>query len=129
MICLHAVKRFQVLLCITNNSIKHQSFVYKQLNDKTVLFQPIQFSISNLFALSLNVTVLFDLYRGPCQVLLLQVRVHLGAMAKKGSSAFPKAPDLREPHHRIVWCHIHNTTCVCKNGGVLDSFRRMDWPI
>ena len=30
----HKVKWFQVLLCITKNSIKHQSFVYTQLNDK-----------------------------------------------------------------------------------------------
>ena len=29
---------FQVLLCITNNSIAHRSFVYAQLNDQTVLF-------------------------------------------------------------------------------------------
>ena len=49
-ICLHTVKWFQVLLCITNNSIKHQSFVYTQLNDQTILFH-----ISHLFALSLNV--------------------------------------------------------------------------
>ena len=31
---------------VTNNSIKHQSFVYRQLNDHTVLFLTIQFSIS-----------------------------------------------------------------------------------
>ena len=43
-----------VLLCITNNSIKDQSFVYTQLNDQTVLFQTIQFSMSHLFPLSLN---------------------------------------------------------------------------
>ena len=49
------IKRLQVLLCITNNSIKHQSFVYIQLNDQRVLFQTIQFPISHLFALSLNV--------------------------------------------------------------------------
>ena len=36
---------FQVLLCITNNSMKHQSFV-SELNDQIVLFQTIQFSIS-----------------------------------------------------------------------------------
>ena len=35
-------------------TIKHQSFVYTQLNEQTVLFQTIQFSISHLFALSLN---------------------------------------------------------------------------
>ena len=45
----------QVLLCITNNSIKHQSFVYTQLKNQTVLFQTIQISIIHLFALSLNV--------------------------------------------------------------------------
>ena len=28
------VKWFQVLLCITNNSIKHQSFIYTHLNQK-----------------------------------------------------------------------------------------------
>ena len=32
-ICLHTVKWFQVLLCITNNLIKHLSFVCTQLND------------------------------------------------------------------------------------------------
>ena len=35
------VKWFQVLLCISNDSIKHHSFVYTQLNDQTVLFQAI----------------------------------------------------------------------------------------
>ena len=30
----------------TNNSIKHQTFVYTQLNNQTVLFQTIHFSIS-----------------------------------------------------------------------------------
>ena len=44
------VKLFQVLLCITNYSIKHQSVVYTQLNDQTILF-----NLSHLFALSLNV--------------------------------------------------------------------------
>ena len=51
-ICLHRVEWFQVLLCITNISIKHWSFVYTQLNEPTVLFLTIQFSISHLFALS-----------------------------------------------------------------------------
>ena len=44
-----------MLLCITNNSIKHHSFVYAQLNDQTHLFLTIQSSISHLFALTLNV--------------------------------------------------------------------------
>ena len=42
------VKWFQVLLCITNNSIKHQSFVYTQLIDQTVQFLIIQVSISTV---------------------------------------------------------------------------------
>ena len=42
-------------MCFTNNSIKLLSFVYTQLNVKTVLFQTIQFSILNLFVHSLNV--------------------------------------------------------------------------
>ena len=42
------VKWFQVLLCITNNSITHQSFVHMHLNIKD-LFQTIQFSINTQF--------------------------------------------------------------------------------
>ena len=49
------VKWLYILLCITNNSNKHQSFIYAQLNDQTVLLLKIQFSISHLFVLSLNV--------------------------------------------------------------------------
>ena len=43
------VKWFQVFLRITNNSIK-QSFIYTQLNVKTVLFQVIQFNIGMQFS-------------------------------------------------------------------------------
>ena len=63
LILLHTVKWFQVLLCITNNSFKHQSFVYTQLNDQTVLFLTIQFSISYLFALGLNVKPFYLTHR------------------------------------------------------------------
>ena len=55
LILFNTIKWFQVLLCITNNSIKHQSFVYTLLNVKTVLFLTIQLSASHLFPLSLNV--------------------------------------------------------------------------
>ena len=48
---------------ITNNSIKHKSFVYTQLNDQTVLFQTIQFSVSHLFAHSLNVKQFYLTHR------------------------------------------------------------------
>ena len=46
LILLHKAKCFQRWLHISNNSIKDQSFVYIQLNDQTVLFQTIQFSIT-----------------------------------------------------------------------------------
>ena len=50
-------------------------------------------------------TVLFDPSIGPYQVLLLWVRVDLGAMAMKGYSTFPKAPTWLEPHHHIQDIH------------------------
>ena len=51
----HTVKAFHGLLCVPNNSIKQQSFVYTQLNGQRVLFLPIWFNVSHLFAHSLNV--------------------------------------------------------------------------
>ena len=63
LILLHTVKWFQVLLCMSNNSIKHQSFVYRQLNVQTVLFISIQFCINHLFALSLNLKQLHLTHR------------------------------------------------------------------
>ena len=77
LIYLQTVKGFQVLLHITNYSVKYQSFVDTQVNYQAVLFQTIQFSISHLFAQSLCQTVLFDPYIGSYQVLLLQTRVDL----------------------------------------------------
>ena len=41
LVLLHIVKCFRALLCITNNSIKYQSFVYTLLNGQTVLFETI----------------------------------------------------------------------------------------
>ena len=62
-ICLHTVYCFQELLCIINNSIKHQSFVYTQLNDQTVLLLTIQFSMSTKLNSSkyFNVTLTIQL--------------------------------------------------------------------
>ena len=71
------------------------SFVYTQLNDQTLLLLTIKFSISHLFALSLDIKQFY-------QVLPLQVRVDLGAMAMKEYSTFTKAPALLEPRHQIV---------------------------
>ena len=108
---MNKVNRFQALFCTTNNSSKHQSFVYTQLNDQTVLFQTIQFSRSHFFALNLNVKiVLFDPQLGPYHVLSLRAKLNLGAMAMKGYSVFPKAPALLEPHQKIVSCQIRDTS-------------------
>ena len=63
LIYLHTVKWFQVLLCITNNSIKHQSFVYTQLIDQTVQFQTIKLSISHSFVFCLNVKQFYLTHR------------------------------------------------------------------
>ena len=38
-VILRTVNWFQVLLCISNNSIKHRPFVYTQLNDQTVFLR------------------------------------------------------------------------------------------
>ena len=84
---LHTVKWFQVLQCIINNSIKHQSFVYKHLKDQIVLFQAIQFRMSCVCTQFKCLTVLFDPLIGPCQVLPLWIRLDLGVMVMKGYSA------------------------------------------
>ena len=48
---------------LSNNSIKHWSFVYTQLNDQTVLFLTILLSISHLFPQSLNVKQFYLTHR------------------------------------------------------------------
>ena len=64
-------------------------------------------------------------------MLPLQVKMDLGAMAKKRHSAFPKSPLLLEPHHQIVYCHIQNTRRgwvlpLCKDAvGVFYSTSRL----
>ena len=57
LILLHTVKWFQELLCISNNSNKHHSFVYTQLTDQTVLFQTIQFTISQQSLMVLSIAM------------------------------------------------------------------------
>ena len=62
----------------------HSSMIY--------LFLTIQFCISYLFVLSLNVKQFYLTHRwDPIKVLPLLTRVNLGAMAMKGYSTFPKA--------------------------------------
>ena len=45
LILFNIVKWFQVLLCITNNSIQNQSFVYTQLNNQTVIFKQLHLAL------------------------------------------------------------------------------------
>ena len=78
------------ILSIATNSIKHQSFVYTQLNDQTVLFQTIQFSISYLFAHSLNDKQFYFTH----QVLPLWAKMDQEAIAMKGYLAFLKASSI-----------------------------------
>ena len=79
------VNWFWVLLSITNNSIWHQSLVCSQLNDKTVLFQTIQFCISHLFVQSWDVKSFYLTHRiGPCQVLPLRDQSRPGSDGNKG---------------------------------------------
>ena len=73
-----------------------KTFLFQAIQfSQTVLIQSIQFSISRQL-------VLFNPYIGPYQVLPLWASVNLGAIAKKGCSAFSKAPASLEPHHQIV---------------------------
>ena len=88
LILLHTVKWFQVLLFITNNSIKQQSIVYSQLNDQTVLFQTIRFSITHLFVDSMvqetRVQSQFESYQsGAIQRMEYHPPLHLGVVAKE----------------------------------------------
>ena len=60
----------------------------------------------------------------PYQVLPLRAKVDLGVMAIKGYSAFPKAPELLEPHHQIVSGHTQDT-----RWGDLTPLQRSSWCI
>ena len=79
---------------------------------KTFIFQAIQFSQTVLiqtiqFSINMQI-VLFNPLIGPYQVLPFRARVDLGAMAKKGCSAFPKAPTsdhlVSYPGHSLGRC-------------------------
>ena len=89
---------FQVLLCITNNSIKHESFVYTQLNDKTFQFQIIQFSMSfvcNQYKYQTPIDWTLSGATTPRQN-------DLGRMVMKRYTAFLQASTLLKPHHQIL---------------------------
>ena len=56
-IFLHTVNRNQVLLYITNNSIKDQSFIYTHLKGQIVLFLKIQFNVKPMERTLSSVTI------------------------------------------------------------------------
>ena len=107
-------------------SMKHHSFLYTHLNDQTVLFQTILFSISIQFFFYLHTikyensyvsrnsvyhkfkyqTLLLDPQIGSYEVLPLRAMVDLAEMAIKGYSAFAKALALLKPRHQSFYCHI-----------------------
>ncbi len=72
-IYLHKVKWFQILLYITNNSIKHQSFVHSISSNLiwSKSFVCTQFKCQ---------TILFDTYIGLYQMLPVQLKVDLRAI-------------------------------------------------
>ena len=69
------------------------------------------FSISHFLGLKYQ-TVLFEPLIGRYQVLLLRLRVDLGAMVMEGYSAFLKTSALLKPHRQSVCCHIQDTHWV-----------------
>ena len=95
-------KWFQVLLCITNNSIKNQSFVYSQSNVKTVLFQTTQFGISKQFS---SIWLIDRTLSGATTL----GKSGPGSDGNKGVLCILKVPVLLETHHQIVLFHIQDT--------------------
>ena len=95
---LHLIKWFQVLLCITNKSIKCQSFVYTQLNIKKVLFLTIQLGISHLFA------------KGQSQP---------QSDGNEGALHIPQSLSIIGASPSDYWCHIQTLV----DGGVLPLSR------
>ena len=106
MICiLKLAKLNSSMYCYVSLTIQLSlSYLFTQLNDQIVLFQGIPFSMTQLFALSLNVRQLIHILihiefpnRG-----FYHGRKDLGAMTMNVYYAFPKAPTLLELRHQIV---------------------------
>ena len=109
LILLHTVKSLQVLLCITNYSIKQQSFIYIPLNDQTVLFLTIQFSISHLFAHSLNISSIWPIDR-TLSGATIQVQSEPGSNDNKGVLCIPQSSSITgtSPSDWLVWYPGHS---------------------
>ena len=71
-----------------------------------------QFYFKQLSLALVHRLVLFNPYIGPSQVLPIQARVNLGAMAMKGYSAFPKDLALFSVVHRTL---IEEVLSICRD--------------
>ena len=120
-ICLNTIKWFQILWFNTNNSIKHESFVFTHLDDQTVLFQTNNLTC-HFFALSLNVKQFYLTCRKePIKCYHSGPEWIWGWWQVKGHSAFPKAPTLAKLHHQNIV--IYQT--LIGGGGGSYSFAEM----
>ena len=118
-------KWFQVLLCITNNLIKPLSFVYTQLNDQTVLFQTIQFSISHLFACSLNITRFYLRYRlDPIRCYHSEPKLTWDWWQLRGNLHYPKLY-----HYRSLIIRLFIVISRILLGGSVTPLQRCSWCI
>ena len=93
-------------IAMNNNSIKHQSFLYTQLNDQTVLYLTIQYNISYLLALSLNVKQFYFTHRyDTFRCYHSKSEWTREWWHWRGTLHSPKL----EHHHQIVQCYIQDT--------------------
>ena len=122
LILLRTVKSFQIMPCITNSSIKHLSFVYSQLNDQTVLFQTIQFSISHLIIRKVPIKCNHSLQSGPGKngnkgVLYIPQNSRIGTLSSDSLGSHQRhsfaGSSLSLRHSRLLFSHFYyNFLCV-----------------
>ena len=121
------VKWFQVLLCISNNSIKRQSSIYTRLNAQTVLFISSQFGISHSFAYSLIVNPFYLTNREDPVIEDLRV------MAKKGVLCIPQSSSItRDSSSYCLVSHLAHLRGevwpLCRDAvGVFFSHCQLGW--
>ena len=97
LIHLHSVKWFQVLLCITNNLIKDQSFVYTQLSNRAILFLTIWHTpfVCTVF----NVKQFYLTHRLDLSGANTPDQGGPRSNGNEGVLYIPKSPVVLEPHH------------------------------
>ena len=76
-------------------------FVDTQLNDQTVLFQIIQFSMSFVYRYQMSNSSVWPIDRTLSSATTTG-QSGPGSNSNEGVLCIPKAPALQEPHHQIV---------------------------